>query len=105
VRSNFDTPMELTNGVVEACGELDWKDETGVSVMVTLIQRQHHAVGTASAKSFSPPADEWMVEFEATGSGEFSDGPAHAIGVLSAVDKHGVTVFHWSQDVRLGQEQ
>jgi len=104
VRSNFDTPMELTNGVVEACGELDWKGETGVSVMVTLIQRQHHAHATASSKSFEPPADEWMVEFEATGANGFSAGPAHAIGVLSAVDKHGVTVFHWSQDVRLGEE-
>ena len=103
MRSNFDSPMEIENGVVEACGELDWKGETGVSVMVTLIQRQHHAVGTASSKSFSPPADEWMVEFEATGANGFSAGPAHAIGVLSAVDSHGVTVFHWSQDVHVGQ--
>ena len=104
MRSNFDSPMTLTNGVAEACGERDWNGETGVSVMVTLVQRRPRAVGTASSRSsFEPPADEWMVEVEASGADRFADGPAHAIGVLSAVEGHGVTVFHWSQDVQLGQ--
>jgi hypothetical protein len=104
MRSNFDTPMKVTGGVVEACGELDWDGETGVSVMVTLVQRTQHAVGTASSQStFEPPADEWMVDVEAAGANQFTDGPAHAIGLLSAVEGHGVSVFHWSQDVQLGQ--
>ena len=68
MRSNFDSPMTLTNGVAEACGERDWNGETGVSVMVTLVQRRPRAVGTASSRSsFEPPADEWMVEVEASG--------------------------------------
>ena len=105
MRSNFDSPMKVTDGVAEACGELDWNGETGVSIMVTLVQRNQHAVGTANSQStFEPPADEWMVDIEAAGANEFTVGPAHAIGVLSAVDGHGVTVFHWSQDVRLGEE-
>lgn len=104
MRSNFDSPMKVTDGVVDACGELDWKGETGVSVMVTLVQSGQHAVGTASSQSsFEPPADEWMVDVEAAGPNQFTDGPAHAIGVLSAVDGHGVSVFHWSQDVQLSQ--
>jgi hypothetical protein len=102
MRSNFDTPMKLTGGVAEACGELDWNGETGVSVLVTLLQRGQ-AVGTASRASFEPSDDEWMVEVEASGPNQFTDGPAHAIGVLSAVEGHGVSVFHWSQDVHLGQ--
>ena len=103
MRSNFDTPMEFDNGVVEACGELDWNGETGVSVMVTLVQREHRAVGTARSRSFEPPADEWMVDVKASGANQFAAGRAHAIGVLSAVDGHGVSVFHWSQDVQIGE--
>jgi hypothetical protein len=101
MHSNFDTPIKLTDGVAEACGELEWNGEIGVSVVVTLVQRGQ-AVGTASRASFDPPADEWMVEVEASGPNQFTEGPAHAIGVLSAVDGHGVSVFHWSQDVQLG---
>ena len=44
-----------------------------------------------------------MVEVTAAGSNQFTAGPAHAIGLLSAVEGHGVSVFHWSQDVELTQ--
>jgi hypothetical protein len=104
MRSNFDSPLKVTDGVVETCGELDWDGETGVHVLVTLSQTGQHAVGTASSRSsIEPPADEWMVEVTAAGSNQFTAGPAHAIGLLSAVEGHGVSVFHWSQDVQLTQ--
>ena len=104
MRSNFDSPMKLTDGVAEACGELDWNGETGVSVMVTLVQRRSARRWNRDSQStFEPPADEWMIDIEAAGANQFTVGPAHAIGVLSAVDGHGVSVFHWSQDVELDQ--
>jgi hypothetical protein len=102
MRSNFDSPLKLANGVVEACGELDWSGETEAFVTVTIAQKAGKAVGGASSPSgFEPPEDEWMLEIESAGNKKFKEGPAQAVGVLSAVEGDTVNVFHWSQDVRL----
>jgi hypothetical protein len=102
MRSNFDSPLKLANGVVEACGELDWSGETEAFVTVTITQKDGKAVGAASSPpSFEPSEDEWMFELEAAGSKKFKEGPAHAIGVLSVIEGDTVNVFHWTQDVRL----
>ena len=105
MRSNFDTPMELKEGVVEACGPLDWTGETEAFVTVTVRQPGGQAVGTASRSTIEPGEDEWMVEVKAAGGHEFAPGPAVAMGVLSAVDEHGgVNVFHWTQEVQIENE-
>jgi hypothetical protein len=102
MRSNFDSPLKVTDGVVEACGELEWAGESQAFVTVTLTQRGTQAVGAASSHSpFEPPGDEWMLEVESAGGHGFTPGPAHAIGVLSAVEGGSVSVFHWGQDVQL----
>jgi len=102
MHSNFESPLKITEGVVEACGELEWAGESEAFVTVTLTQRDAPAVGGASSRSsFKPPDDEWMLEVKPAGNQKFAAGPAHAIGVLSAVDGGSVSVFHWSQDVQL----
>jgi hypothetical protein len=104
MRSNFDTPMELKDGVVEACGPLDWTGETEAFVTVTVRQPGEQVVGTASRATIEPGEDEWMVEVTAAGDREFTPGPAVAMGVLSAVEEHGVSVFHWTQEVQIENE-
>src|SRR4051794_6518712 len=39
MHSNFESPLTITNGVVEACGELNWAGESEAFVTVTLTQR------------------------------------------------------------------
>src|SRR5438552_14579699 len=59
MHSNFESPLKITEGVVEACGELEWAGESEAFVTVTLTQRDAPAVGGASSRSsFKPPDDE-----------------------------------------------
>ena len=79
MRSNFDTPMELKEGVVEACGPLDWTGETEAFVTVTVRQPGGQAVGTASRSTIEPGEDEWMVEVKAAPAPQMPSSPTPLI--------------------------
>jgi|RhiMethySRZTD1v2_1073278.scaffolds.fasta_scaffold98614_2 hypothetical protein len=102
MRSNFDNPMKLDkDGVAEACGPLEWHGETEASVTVTITQDK--VEGTASG-SFSPPADEWMLEVRPSDPHKkFKKGQAHGQGELRAVPSAPAAEdpFPWGQDVDL----
>ena len=52
MRSQFDSPMGIEDGVAKACGELGWEGaEVEAIVTVTITQKNQQLVGTAS----SPP--------------------------------------------------
>jgi hypothetical protein len=104
MRSNFDSPLTLTDTGVEACGELDWGGgETEVLVTITIAQRGAKIVGTASSPpSFTPSADEWMLDVRPTDAHKkFKKGPAHAVGIIHAMRGDTVDVFQWEQEVEL----
>lgn len=104
MRSQFDTPLKLKDGVVEACGELDWEaGETEAIVMVTITQRGEKVVGTASSPPrFERSEEEWMLNVPPTAHKKFKKGPAHAEGVIHATGGDiGVKQFSWHQEVEL----
>src|SRR5215213_6845203 len=101
MRSAFDSPMKLEDGVIEACGELDWSGgETEAIVTITITQKGEKLVGTASSPpSFEAPEDEWMLDVRPTQANKkFKKGPAHAVGIIHAVHGDTVDVFHWDQE-------
>jgi hypothetical protein len=105
MRSAFDSPLKVIDGVVEACGELGWDagETEAVVVAVTVRQGADHVVGTASSPpNFSKPDDEWMLNVQPTpASKKFMAGPAHATGVIRATGEEVTRVLNWSQDVEL----
>jgi hypothetical protein len=105
MRSNFDSPLKVVDGVVEACGELDWgSGETEAVVTITISQKDEKIVGTAtSPPSFDAPEDEWMLMVKpAQENRKFKKGSAHATGVIHALgDGIEPKVFNWSQDIEL----
>ena len=104
MRSAFDSPMGIEQGVAKACGELDWgSDETEAIVTITLTQKGEKLVGTASSPpNFEAPEEEWMLEVRPTDPHrKFKKGPAHATGTIHAIRGDTVEVFQWNQDVEL----
>jgi hypothetical protein len=104
MRSNFDSPLGVRDGVVQACGELDWEgDETEAIVTVTIAQKGEKLVGAAaSPPNFDAPEDEWMLEVRPSPANrKFKKGPAHAHGIIHAIKGDTVTVFTWDQEIEL----
>jgi hypothetical protein len=105
MHSAFDSPLKLTDGVVEACGELGWDagETEAIVVAIIVMQGADNVVGTASSPpNFSKSDDEWMLNVQPTPANrKFEEGPAHATGVIRATGEHGTRVFNWSQDVEL----
>jgi hypothetical protein len=104
MRSAFDSPMGVDDGVAKACGELDWDPgETEAHVTITITQKGEKVVGTASSPpNFEAGEDEWMLEVRPSEAHKkFKKGPAHAVGVINAIKDDGVEVFHWEQEVEL----
>jgi hypothetical protein len=104
MRSNFDSPMKIDDGVAKACGELGWgPGEREAMVTITITQKGEKLVGTASSPpSFDAPEDEWMLEVSPSQANKkFKKGPAHASGIIHAVGDDGVSVFQWTQDIVL----
>ena len=103
MRSNFDSPLGIEDGVVKACGELDWEgDETEAHVTITITQKGEKLVGTASSPpSFDAPEREWMLEVRPQAHKKFKKGSAHAVGVINTIRGDGVDVFQWEQEVEL----
>jgi hypothetical protein len=108
MRSNFDSPMKIEDGVAEACGELEWdQGETEAIVTVTITQREDQVEGTASSPpNFHPPEDEWMLQVRPSDPHKkFKKGPAHARGSIRTTS--GSTgggaddTFRWEQDIDL----
>lgn len=107
MRSQFDSPMQIEDGVAQACGGLDWgDDETEAHVAITISQKGEKLVGSASSPpDFERGADEWMLSVQPSSAHrKFKKGPAHAVGVIHAIKGDGVEVFHWEQDVELDPE-
>jgi hypothetical protein len=104
MHSNFDSPLALEDGVVKACGELEWAGgETEAIVTITITQKGEKLVGTASSPpNFDAPADEWMLEVQPSQANKkFKKGAATAHGIIHAITDNTVEVFRWDQDVEL----
>ncbi len=104
MRSAFDSPMGVEDGVAKACGELHWDPgETEAIVTITITQKGEKLVGTAgSPPNFDAPEDEWMLEVRPSQSNKkFKKGPAHAHGIIHAVAGNTVKVFTWDQEIEL----
>jgi hypothetical protein len=104
MRSQFDSPMPVEDGVAKACGELDWAGgETEAIVTITLTQKGEKLVGTASSPpNFEAPEDEWMLDVRPSKPNKkFKKGPAHAHGIIHAIRDDGVEVFQWEQEIEL----
>lgn len=104
MRSNFDSPLHVEDGVIEACGELDWGEgDTEAHVTVTISQKGEKLVGSASSPpNFEHGAEEWMLSVSpSVANRKFKKGPAHAVGVIHTIRDDGVGVFQWEQDVEL----
>ena len=104
MRSQFDSPMGVEDGVAKACGELGWEGaEVEAIVTVTITQKGEKLVGTASSPpNFDAPEDEWMLEVTPTPSNKkFKKGPAHAHGIIHAIAGNTVNVFTWDQEIEL----
>jgi hypothetical protein len=104
MRSAFDSPMGVEDGVAKACGELHWDPgETEAIVTITITQKGEKLVGTASSPpSFDAPEDEWMLEVHpADANRKFKKGPAHAVGIIHAIRGNDVGFFQWTQEIEL----
>jgi hypothetical protein len=104
MHSQFDSPLKITDGVVEACGELDWgAGETEAIVAVTITQKGEKISGAASSPpNFEKPEDEWMLNVQPAHDKKFKKGAARATGVIHATGEGlEVAPFSWSQDVEL----
>ena len=104
MRSQFDSPMRIEDGVAEACGELVWEaGETQAHVAITISQKGEKLVGTASSPpDFERGEDEWMLSVRPSDvNRKFKKGPAHAVGVIHATTDGGMTLSQWEQDIDL----
>jgi hypothetical protein len=104
MRSAFDSPMGVENGVAKACGNLGWDPgEVEAIVTITITQKGEKLVGTASSPpNFEAPEDEWMLEVHpADANRKFKKGPAHAVGIIHAIRGDTVDVLNWEQEVEL----
>ena len=105
MHSKFDSPLKLKDGVVEACGELDWAaGETEAIVSVTITQKGEKISGAAgSPPNFEKPEDEWMLNVQPSRANKkFKKGRARATGVIHATGEDiDVEPFSWHQDVEL----
>jgi hypothetical protein len=104
MRSNFDSPLKIVNGTINACGELEWETgENEAIVSATITQKGEKVAGTASSPpNFAAGETEWMLDVNPASVHKFKKGPARATGVVCAMgDDIDVNVFHWSQDVVL----
>ena len=104
MRSNFDSPLQVANGVVKARGKLGWETgDTDGFVAATIIQMDEKLVGTASSPPEFPTwKKEWELDVKPTGRNKkFKPGPAQALGVAVTVNAGTVRLFPWKQNVRL----
>ena len=104
MRWNFDSPLRVEGGVVQACGELDWDSgEREAHVTVTISQKGEKLVGSASSPpNFASGEGEWMLSVRPSeATRKFKKGAAHAVGVIHTIRDDGVDVFQWEQDVEL----
>jgi hypothetical protein len=106
MRSAFESPLKLSDGVVEVCGPLGWDaGETEAVVMAVIVRQEGDqvVVGTASSPpNFSTSDDEWMLNVQPTPANkEFMEGPARATGVIRATGEGVTDVLNWSQVVWL----
>jgi hypothetical protein len=104
MRSAFDSPMGVEDGVAKACGRLGWDPgEVEAHVTIMISQRGQQLVGTASSPpDFSLGDAEWMLEVEPSAANrKFDEGPAHAMGIIHAIKDDGMDVFRWEQDIVL----
>ena len=104
MRSQFDSPMRIEDGVAQACGELGWEaGETQAHVAITISQKDEKLVGSASSPpDFEPPEEEWMFSVRPSAANrKFKKGPAHAVGVIHTTTDGGVTSHQWEQDIEL----
>ena len=110
MRSAFESPLKLSDGVVEVCGPLGWDAGEAEAVVMAVIVRQggdNVVVGTASSPpnfSRSDEESEWMLNVQPPANKEFMEGPAHATGVIRATGEGVTRVLNWSQDVELKPE-
>ena len=107
MRSNFDSPLKVVNGVVKASGDLGWaKGDTDAHVAVTIIQMDEKMVGTASSRRKFPPwKSKWELNIQPTRRNKkFKPGPAQALGVAVTVNAGNLRLFRWRQNVRLKRE-
>jgi hypothetical protein len=102
MRSNFDSPLKVVNGVVKASGDLGWDTgDTDAFVSVTIIQMDQKLVGTASSRRKFPPwMPGWVVDVKPTHR-KFKPGRAQALGVAVTVNAGNLRLFSWKQNVRL----
>ena len=107
MRSQFQSPLMIKAGKVEAAGELMWEPgEEQSLVSVSISQKQHKVAGMAtSRKNFMNPADtNWTLDikpgYDEPGYDEFKPGVANAVGIICAMGSQ-VRVFFWSQEVKL----
>jgi hypothetical protein len=104
MRSNFDSPMKIEDGVAKACGDFDWgSGEQEAHVAVTISQKEGTLVGTASSPpDFASGEHEWMLEVHPSKANKkFKKGAAHAVGVIHTITDNAVEVFQWEQDIDL----
>lgn len=104
MRSNFDSPLRLEDGSVEACGGLEWDaGDNEAHVTITISQKGEKLVGSASSPpDFDRGEDEWMLTVSPSGQNKkFKKGSAHAVGVIHTISDNGVDVFQWEQDIEL----
>ena len=103
MRSKFDSPAKVKDGVVEACGPLEWATgEVEALVTVTITQKGDKITGMASSPPSFPRGDnEWMLSVPAATTKKFKNGPAHAAGMVCATGDDEVAVFTWSEDIEL----
>src|SRR3954447_2112140 len=104
MHSNFEPKLGVDDGVVKACGELEWAaGETEAIVTITIAQKGEKLVGTASSPpTFDAPEDEWMLEVRPSQSNKkFKKGAAHAHGIIHAIAGNTVNVFTWDQEIEL----
>jgi len=107
MHSRFESPLDVNvhNGVVDACGPIDWAgDEDEAVVTVTISQRKGKAVGSGhSTKAVPKPDTMWEVDVEALpGMQQLKPGPARASGVICGLGS-GIEMreFTWTQDIEL----
>ena len=104
MRSNFDSPVRLEDGAVEACGDLDWEaGDNEAHVTITISQKGEKLVGSASSPpNFERGEDEWMLTVRPSAANKkFKKGSAHAVGIIHTIRDDGVDVFQWEQEVEL----
>jgi hypothetical protein len=103
MRSKFDSPAELADGVIKARGPLEWEGEVEALVMVTITQKNERIAGIAtSPERFSQGTAEWVMDVPPVTNKKFKQGPAHAFGMVcarTAADE--AAVFQWSEEIVL----